>query len=597
MDEYRLDAVYDVRPEDTAFDDIFRNAETHPDHPACRRPVDGGWAPVGSKSLAADVEAVAAGLVVSDIEPGQRIGLMARTSYEWFVIDAAIMSVGAVTVPIYETSSPRQIEWILRDSGAVAVWVESSAHAATVESLRQTLPELREVWCIDIDRPRLIEAGLAVNAEMLGERRDAVRAADIATIVYTSGTTGNPKGCTITHGNLVAVVRNVMGAEGIEQVFNERESTLLFLPLAHVLARVIQYGAINAHVEIGHLGDLKQLPETLPVFGPTTVLSVPRVFEKIYNSARLKAHGVAQRRILAAAVQIAVAYSQSQDRGGPDLLLRVEHQAADRLVYRKIRAAMGGHVRWAVSGGAPLGARLGHFFRGIGVTVLEGYGLTESTAGATLNLPGCQRIGSVGRPIPGSSVRIAPDGEVLLKGPHIFAGYWNNETATAEVFDDDGWFHTGDIGRLDADGFLYITDRMKDLIVTAAGKNVAPAGLEDRLRAHWLISQAFVFGDARPYIAALLTVEAEAFIAWKRDKGMAEDATVTHLPADGELRSELQRAVDEANSAVSQAESIRRWAVLEDDFSEALEELTPTLKMRRKVIAEKHAHDVEALYS
>jgi long-chain acyl-CoA synthetase len=594
MNEYSLPPVYVVKPEDTAFADVFAHAERHPDHAATRRLVDGEWVHVSSKALAADIEAVAAGLIASGIEPRQRIGLMARTSYEWFVIDAAVMSVGAVTVPIYETSSASQVEWILRDSDAVAVWVENDEQRAKVESARATLPSLEFLWSIDVDRPRLIEAGFGVNAEKVGERRDAVRAADVATIVYTSGTTGQPKGCTLTHANFVAEVRNVMGADGIDRVFNEQQSTLLFLPLAHVLARIIQYGSINAGVEIGHLGDIKALPQALPVFQPTTVLSVPRVFEKIFNSAHLGAQSFVKKRILAASVQIAIAYSKSLDSGGPDPLLRAEHALADRLVYGKVRGAMGGRVRWAVSGGAPLGTRLGHFFRGLGVNILEGYGLTETTAGATLNLPGQQRIGSVGRPIPGSSVRISDSGEVLLKGAHVFSGYWNNEAATAEVFDEDGWFHTGDVGRLDEDGFLYITDRMKDLIVTSAGKNVAPAALEDRLRAHWLISQAFVFGDERPYIAALLTIDAEALAAWRGGRG----ATVeTHVTLDAELTSELQRAVDEANSAVSQAESIRRWAVLDIDFSEALGELTPTLKLRRKVIADKHAEEIEALYS
>jgi long-chain acyl-CoA synthetase len=593
MDEFTLPPVYVVKPEDTAFADVFAHAEHHPDHVACRRLVDGEWVPVTSKALAADIEAVAAGLIASGIEPRQRVGLMARTRYEWFVIDAAVMSVGAVTVPIYETSSASQVEWILQNSEAVAVWVESDAHRDLVESVRQRLPRLEFVWSIDADRPRLIEAGFGVNADKVGRRRDAVRAADVATIVYTSGTTGQPKGCTLTHANFVAVVRNVMGADGIDRVFNDEQSTLLFLPLAHVLARIIQYGAVNAGVEIGHLGDLKALPQTLPVFQPTTVLSVPRVFEKIYNSALLGAHGFAKKRILAASVQIAVAHSRSLDRNGPDPLLRAEHALAERLVYTKVRHAMGGRVHWAVSGGAPLGARLGHFFRGLGVNILEGYGLTETTAGGTLNLPSQQRIGSVGRPIPGCSVRISDSGEVLLKGAHVFSGYWNDDAATAQVFDEDGWFHTGDVGWLDEDGYLYITDRMKDLIITSAGKNVAPAALEDRLRAHWLISQAFVFGDARPYVAALLTIDVEALAAWRGGRGLP---TGVHVTADAELVTELQRAVDEANSSVSQAESIRRWAVLDVDFSETLGELTPTLKLRRKVIADKYADDIEALY-
>ena len=597
MNEFSLPPVYVVQPEDTVFADIFDYAERFPDHEACRRLVDGVWVPVTSHALAEDVQAVAAGLIAAGVEPGQRIGLMSRTSYEWLVIDAAIMSIGAVTVPIYETSSKSQVEWILGDSGAVGVWVESAEHAEKVAAVRDQLPDLEWVWSIPEDRPRVIESGLGVDTQKVDARRAAVRSPDIATIVYTSGTTGQPKGCTLTHANFVAEVRNVVGADGAADVFNEHESTLLFLPLAHVLARVIQYGALHARVTLGHLGDLKQLPEVLPVFQPTTMLSVPRVVEKIYNHAFLSAQGFAKKRILAAAEQVAIAYSRSLDGGGPDPLLRFEHALFDRLVYGKIRAAMGGRVRWAVSGGAPLGARLGHFFRGVGVNILEGYGLTETTAGATLNLPGSQRVGSVGRPVPGFGIQVADSGEILIQGEAVFAGYWHNDKATADVMDEKGWFRSGDVGRLDDDGYLYITDRMKDLIVTAAGKNVAPASLEDRLRAHWLISQAFVFGDARPYIAALLTIDADAFAIWKRDKGLPDDVSVSTVAANAELVAEIQAAVDEANSSVSQAEAIRRWAVLDVDFSEAMGELTPTLKLRRQVIADKHAKDLEALYS
>jgi long-chain acyl-CoA synthetase len=365
-----------------------------------------------------------------------------------------------------------------------------------------------------------------------------------------------------------------------------------------VLARVIQNAAVHSRVRLGHLADMKQIPAGLQSFQPTVVLSVPRVFEKVYNTAQRSAtHGL-KKRIFAAADSCAVAYSRAIDEpAGPGFALRMQHRLYDDLVYSKLRAAMGGQVRWAVSGGAPLGATLGHFFRGIGLTILEGYGLTETTAGATLNLPGAQKVGSVGRPVPGCSIRVAGDGEILIKGPHVFSGYWNNEAATREVFDEDGWFRSGDIGRLDDDGYLFITDRKKDLIVTSAGKNVAPTMLEDRLRAHWLVSQAAVFGDKRPYIGALLTVDSEALDAWRRERGKPSDLTIDHLTNDPDLLHDLQEAVDMANEMVSQAEAIKRWTVLPTDFTESAGELTPTLKMKRNIIAQEFEDEVERLFS
>ena len=521
MESMRTEARYVVEERDTAFDDIFSNARTDPTHVAVSRDVEGSWVPVTNRELADEVEALAAGLVEAGVAPGERVALMSRTRYEWLLADFAILSVGGVTVPIYETSSATQIDWILRDSGAVAVFVENDELKAKVEALLDGLPELRAIWTLTADRQRLLEDGLAIGSGPVAARRTAVRSADLATIVYTSGTTGRPKGCMLTHANLVAAVRNVNRADGVrEQVFNSEQSTLLFLPLAHVLARVIQGSALHAQVRLGHLSDMKQVPAGLQSFQPTVVLSVPRVFEKIYNSAQRTATHGAKKHIFAAAEATSTSYSQQLDAvSGPGLVLKAQHRLYDGLVYSKLRHAMGGHVRWAVSGGAPLGAALGHFFRGIGVNVLEGYGLTETTAGGTLNLPGAQRVGSVGKPIPGCEIRIAADGEILMRGPHVFAGYWNNDAATADVLDADGWLHTGDIGRIDDDGFVFITDRKKDLIVTSAGKNVAPTVLEDRLRSHWLVSQAAVFGDQQPYIAALLTLDPEALESWKRDNG------------------------------------------------------------------------------
>jgi long-chain acyl-CoA synthetase len=606
MDKLDIAERYTVGEADAAFDDIVTNAELYPEaiaelYPeaiAVSRQVEGGWSPVTCRALAAEVEALAGGLIASGIAAGDGVAVLSRTRYEWLRDDFAFLRVGAVTVPIYETSAPAQIEWIMSDSGAVAVFAEDEEHAARVHALQDRLPDLRTVWTFTADLPGLMEQGRKVGSDPVAARRSAVRARDIATIVYTSGTTGQPKGCVLTHANLVGTVRNIAEADGVHDlVFNDHQSTLLFLPLAHILARVIQNSALHARVRLGHLPDMKQVPEGLRSFRPTVVLSVPRVFEKIYNTAQRSASHGAKKHLFAAADRTAVAYSRALDTGGAGLRLRALHAVFDVLVYRKIRAAMGGQVRWAVSGGAPLGETLGHFFRGLGVTVLEGYGLTETTAGGTLNLPGAQRVGSVGRPDPGCSIRTEEDGEILLRGVYVFQGYWHNDEATRDVLDEEGWLRTGDIGRIDDDGFVRITDRKKDLIVTAAGKNVAPTLLEDRLRASWLISQAAVFGDKQPYISALLTLDTEAVAVWRDQQGRPADQPLDQLTEDPELLHELQQAVDATNALVSHAEAIKRWRVLATDFTEASGELTPTLKLRRNVVAERFAEDIALLYS
>ena len=524
--------------------------------------------------------------------------MLSRTRFEWMVCDFAIWAAGGVTVPVYETSSAEQVEWILGDSGAVAAIVETEDHAKTVAQVRIGLPELREVWVLDAGgMDELITAGRKLPAEAVLERRRTVTSDALATIIYTSGTTGRPKGCSITHANLLAEVHNVCTADGVQElVFNQHTRTLHFLPLAHILARSIQLAAVHNRVHLAHTGDIKNVAPQLVEFKPTSVLSVPRVFERIYNTAKHKAAAEGKARIFAMADATAVDYSKARDAGGAGFVLKLKHTVFDHLVYTKLRAAIGGDVRWAVSGGAPLGARLGHFFRGIGITVLEGYGLTETCAGITLNLPDAQHIGSVGRPIPGCSVRIADDGEVLLKGGNVFVGYWHNDEATREVFDADGWFRSGDLGELDGDGYLTITGRKKDIIVTSSGKNVAPTVLEDRLRSHWLVSQCLVVGDARPFIAALITIDADAFEQWKTEAGKQADATVADLREDPDLLAALQAAVDDANKAVSSAEAIKKFRVLEGDFTEEGGELTPTLKVKRNVVFATFGDEVDALY-
>ncbi|WP_328381708.1 long-chain fatty acid--CoA ligase [Micromonospora zamorensis] len=602
MREFSVPPIVTVGDAANLTDPVWDNAEAAPDTVQFARPAasaDGAvtaWTEVTCLQFRDEVAAVARGLIAAGIEPGVRVGLMSRTRYEWTLLDYAIWTVGAVTVPIYETSSAEQAAWILEDSNAVAVVVETEAHATLVAGVRHRLPELNHVWQIDrggVDE--LVTNGASVELAEVERRRKAVHAGDLATIIYTSGTTGRPKGCVLTHRNMYADIANAIPV--LPNLFNPGASTLLFLPLAHAFARLIQIGVVQARATMAHCADTKNLVAELQEFRPTFVLSVPRVFEKVYNAAKQKAESDGKGRIFARAEQVAIAYSEALETpGGPGLALRAQHAVFDRLVYRKLRAALGGRCRDAISGGAPLGARLGHFFRGIGVTILEGYGLTETSPAAAANLPDGTRIGTVGRPLPGVTIRIEDDGEILISGELIFQGYWGNETATAEAISADGWFRTGDLGHLDTDGYLTITGRKKELIVTAGGKNVAPAVLEDLVRAHPLISQCVVVGDAKPFIAALVTVDEEALPAWLQSAGMPADTTVEQLREHEGLRQEIQTAIDTANQAVSKAEAIKVFRVLPRDFTEATGELTPSLKVKRQVVHKTYAAEIADIY-
>ena len=594
MQEYATPELVELN--DGALPDaVFDHASSSPDDVVFTRKVDGRWAPVTAKEFATEVGALAAGLIAAGVGPGDRVGLMSKTRYEWTLVDYAIWSAGAVTVPIYETSSAEQVQWNLGDSGAVAVVVESPAHQATLDEVRGQLPDLRSSWQIDAGGlEELAASGRDVAAGDLEARRSALTPESLATIIYTSGTTGRPKGCELTHGNLLGTGRSANVV--LPELFNPDGSTLLFLPLAHVFARLIQVACVESRARMGHSADIKNLLADFATFQPTFILSVPRVFEKVYNTAKQKAHGDGKGKIFDRAEAVAISYSQALDGGRANPLLKLQHALFDKLVYSKLRAAMGGKVAWAVSGGAPLGARLGHFYRGIGITILEGYGLTETSASGSLNTPAHIRIGTVGRPAPGVSIRIAEDGEILMAGKHIYGGYWHNEKATSETV-IDGWFHSGDIGELDADGFLKITGRKKELIVTAGGKNVAPAVLEDRLRAHPLVSQCMVVGDQKPYIACLVTIDPEAIGGWLKTKGKPEGTPVSELVDDADLRAEIQAAVDEANKAVSKAEAIRTFSILPEDWTEEGGQMTPSLKLKRSVVMKQYADDVERLYS
>jgi len=599
MHEQVEPARYTPLPTESLTDDVVRNARDHGADVGYSRPVGGDWAPVTHEQFAAQVTDVAAGLLDWGVAPGDRVAIMAGTSFEWMLCDYAIWTAGGVTVPIYETSSAEQVEWILGDSAAVGVFVATTVLAGTIAAVRDRLPSLRSVWSFDVgDLEALATSGRGISRADVEARRASRGGDSLATIIYTSGTTGRPKGCAITHANLLTETRNVLAAHNVsELVYNDRSKTLLFIPVAHVLARVIQLASVHNRVHLAHGSDAKQAAAQLVDFQPSVILAVPYIFERIYNTAKHKAAAEHKGWIFGLADTTAREYSESLDRGGPDLLLRLRHALFDRLVYGKLRAALGGRVEYMVSGGAPLGARLGHFFRGVGVNPLEGYGLTETCAGVTLNLPGQQRIGTVGRPVPGCGVRIADDGEVLIKGGTVFREYWNNEEATKEAFDEEGWLRTGDLGSLDDDGYLTITGRKKDLIVTAGGKNVAPAVLEDRLRAHWLLSQCLVVGDRRPYVAALLTIDMEVLPMWLAEHGRDERLPVESLHEDPALLAEIQSAVDDANKAVSRAEAIKRFAVLTEDFTVEGGLLTPTLKVKRQLVTERYAAQIDHVYA
>jgi long-chain acyl-CoA synthetase len=625
MREYSTPASVDILPSASLTDVVFERAASDPGRVVIRRKSaagDAGWQDVTARQFADEVAALAKGLMGTGIAAGDRVALMARTRYEWTVADYAIWTAGATTVPIYETSSAEQVEWILTDSGARALIAETPAHLQTAAETLAAAHQVERVWMIEDGtagdgagpavpgRPVPVEplsalatAGADVTAEQLEQRRTSRHTADLATIIYTSGTTGRPKGCELSHLNLLADVRNVMHG-WLPAIFQTPgASTLLFLPLAHSFARIIQVGCLESGVVLGHTPSVARLLPDLASFRPTFILAVPRVFEKVYNGAEQQASGSpVKSRIFQAAAQTAIAWSQASGTGtaaqggGPGMALRLRHALFDRLVYSKLQAAVGGRVRYAVSGGAPLGERLGHFFRGAGITVLEGYGLTESSAAATVNRPEHIKIGTVGQPLPGVSVRIADDGEIFLGGPTIFGGYWRNDAATAEVL-AHGWLRTGDMGEVDDEGFLRVTGRKKELIVTAGGKNVAPAVLEDRIRAHPLVSQCLVVGDGRPYVACLITLDEESVDIWKARFPQLKDKAVADLTEAPELHTELQSAVDEANKAVSRAEGIRRFRVLLGDFTEQNGYLTPSLKVRRNLIVKDFAADIEALYS
>ena len=574
---------------------IAERAWFEPERIIMSRPLGEGWQPVTAREVEEEIRATAKGLIASGVQIGDRVAIMARTRYEWTILDFATWFAGGVVVPIYDTSSAEQIDWILNDSHSVAIIVETPALAELVKTVQPS--HTRHMWTMTEDVLTVLrEAGKHIGDDEIDRRRNALTPASLATLIYTSGTTGKPKGVQLSHANFLSECGNVV--QGASELFlKPGGSTLLFLPVAHVFGRMVQSGSISAGLHMAHCSDpVGRLPMDLASFKPTFVLAVPRIFEKIYNGAEAKAEAAGKGDIFRKAAAVAIAYSEALDKKKVSPILKLKHGLFDKLVYSKIRAGMGGRVEAAISGGAPLGARLGHFYRGAGVSVLEGYGLTETTAGATLNLIGAQRVGSVGRPIPGTSVKIAEDGEVLLRGPIVMDGYWQNQAANDEVFDSERWFKSGDLGKLDEDGFLYIVGRKKELIVTAGGKNVAPAVLEDRLRAHPLVSQCMVVGDNQPFIAALVTLDPDALKAWVANN-KKDGAAIGDLVNDPDLIAVVQTAVDEANKAVSKAESIRKFTLLTTDFTIAGGHLTAKLSVKRHVVAKEFAKEIDALFA
>ncbi|WP_121252489.1 AMP-dependent synthetase/ligase [Nocardioides ferulae] len=594
MREFSTPLTIEVPATGNLTDDVVTNAREAHDEIGFSRSTEHGWVDVTYGQFQAEVSAAAKGLMAAGVEAGDRVALICKTRYEWTLLDYAIWFAGAVTVPIYETSSAEQIEWILRNSGAKAVVAEGPEHLSRINEVREGLTHLHHVWSIADNAVEVLSRlGEDVGDDELEKRRTQATPLDVATLVYTSGTTGSPKGCMLTHGNFMFELG--VAVDELERLFDtEGASTLLFLPLAHVFARIIQVGCIKARARLGHSSDIKNLLPDLQEFKPTFILAVPRVFEKVFNTASQKATADGRGRIFDRAAEIAIAYSRGIESGRPSLAVRAQHSVFKRLVYGKLLDALGGQCEFAVSGGAPLGERLGHFYRGIGVTILEGYGLTETTAALSVNLPDAIKIGSVGRPLPGTAVRVSDDGELLFRGGQVFCGYWEDEEATAAALESDGWFHSGDIGEVDDEGFVRITGRKKEILVTAGGKNVAPAVLEDRLRAHALVDQCMVVGDGRPFIAALVTLDAEVLPVWAEANG--KSGALDRLVDDPDLLAEIEAAVEDANKAVSKAESIRKFRIVEAAWTEEGGQLTPSLKLKRNVVMREFKDEVAALY-
>ena len=583
-------------PEDNITDLLEQRVAASPDRVIFATPDGDGWNDITATEFRRQVVALAKGFVADGVEPGDRIGFMCKTSYEWSLIDFALHYAGAVMVPVYETSSPLQLHWILEDSDARGMFTEDAEHAARLDEVRAELPRVTLSWSLaDGAIAQLQQRGQAIPDEEIERRRSLANGNDIATLIYTSGSTGRPKGCVLTHSNFVDLSRNA--AVALTEVVEPGASTLLFVTLAHVFARFISVLAVHAGVRVGHQPDTSQLLPSLATFHPSFLLAVPRVFEKVYNSAEQSTEAEGKGKIFRAAAQVAVDHSRALDAGSVPFMLGLKFKLFDKLVYSKLRAKLGGRVKYAVSGSAPLSLHLGHFYRSLGVKILEGYGLTETTAPVTVNLPDNFKIGTVGPPLPGHTVRIAEDGEVQVQGIDVFKEYWKNPEATADAFTEDGFFRTGDLGSLDSEGYLTITGRKKEIIVTAGGKNVAPAALEDPIRANTVIGEIVVVGDKKPFISALVTLDPEMLPNWLKNIGEDPMMSLEEASRHPKVLAEVQRAVDHGNSFVSRAESIRKFTILPTVFLEANGHLTPKMSIKRDNIMRDFAGEIDKIYS
>lgn len=596
MKEFVVPAVVTPDPEANATDLLIDRVRQTPDAALFSLPTsDGGWSDVSTSEFHRQVIALAKGFVAAGVQPGDKIGFMCKVRYEWTLVDFAAWFAGAVLVPVYETSSPSQIQYILDDSEAQHMIVETAEHFARFDEIASEVPQIGHVWQLHLgDLDKLASSGSAVSDEEIETRRSAAVGSDLATLIYTSGSTGVPKGCILTHSNFVELSRNA--AVAMKEVVAPGSSTLLFITTAHVFARFISILAVHSGVKVGHQADTKQLLSALGSFKPTFLLAVPRVFEKVYNSAEQKAEAGGKGKIFRKAADVAVEHSKALDEGRVPLGLKIQFALFDKLVYSKLKTAMGGRVTYAVSGSAPLGLRLGHFFRSLGIRILEGYGLTETTAPASVNLVSKFKIGTTGPALPGIGIKIADDGEILVKGVNVFGGYWKKPAETAEVMDGE-WFRTGDIGTLDDEGYLTITGRKKEIIVTAGGKNVAPAALEDPIRSNPIVGQVVVVGDQKPFISALITLDPEMLPVWLNNNELDAQMTLTEASQHPKVLAEVQRAIDAANTRVSRAESIRKFTVLATEFTESSGHLTPKMSIKRHVITQDFADVIEGMYS
>jgi long-chain acyl-CoA synthetase len=593
--EYFTPALGDLPVTGNLTDDVFRRGVQEPDRVVCHRRTGRVQEPITAARLRSDAVTWAQAMRSAGVERGDRVAILGRTSYEWTVVDLAVWCLGAVSVPLYDSSSPAQVAGILRDSRARAVLVQTERHAEVVRQGSSDCPDLDDVWGFDLSQ-RIAGAGRletpAVDVDTFEAARAAVGPHDLATLVYTSGSTGEPQGCRLTHGNLLfesAAVGHVL-----RDTLTDDPSALLCLPLAHVLARVLQVTALREGIRLGYVPDMSRLLDDVHDFAPSVLLGVPRVFEKLFTQYSQRAAAEGRGRRLEAGTEAAIAYSTALDNGSPGVLTRSRHRLYERLVYEHVREALGGQVRFALAGGAPLGDRLGHFFRGAGIPVLEGYGLTETTGATSITTPDDVKIGRVGRPLPGTGIRVSDEGELLVKGPHVFEGYWGSPEATAEVMDTSGWLHTGDLGEIDGDGSVRVTGRKREIIVTAGGKNVVPGPIEESIRSHPLVDQCLVVGEDRPFVGALITLDPQTARPWAEARGRPKD--LVGLAVDAELRAALQEAIDRANTQVSQAESVRAFVVLPVSWSDQSGELTPSLKLRRAAVTRAYRREIADLY-